>query len=234
MTTSVFRRLAPLCASLWLSLIAFPAVAATYQTTYTYTGQPFTEFNYLECMLCGQGSSLSASVTFNFDTSTYSGAIDLSTGDIAVFGGSATYYFPYYVPSPGVYALVSTLNGSFTLVNGSITSWYLEGETYQQYCGLGPGCAAGTTTSISSPGGDSEFAFYDDPQTDGGASSSAGGTWSGPDVSVIGVPEPSTWTMMLVAFSGLCFLTRRRRQQRYEPLPHLNREPLAESFGRGD
>ena len=121
-------------------------------TTYTYVGQPFTSFSGL-CneLFC---SSITGSVTFALDTSTFSGTLGLSDVEKAVlsegssrnrFRGSHSrrpscipFLLPLLLPIQTSEFLFSS---NFTLVNGAITSWLLEGGTDRPNCGGGPGCA---------------------------------------------------------------------------------------------
>jgi hypothetical protein len=205
MRTSAVRCFIELCrlAIVGLLLTGPPANA----TTYDYVGKPFTNFYYPGCFYCELfgGGSLNGFVTFNFDTSNFTGAVTLSEGDVAQF---ASFEFPYYLPPINVYTTVRTLSGSFTFVNGSITDWDVEGRQYQQACGLGPGCAAGSISAVSTPTGDSRYVFNDNPGTDGGSSNNVGGVWI---VEVPAVPEPSTWAMLLIGFAGIGFMAYRRK-----------------------
>jgi hypothetical protein len=108
-------------------------------TTYDYVGQPFTTFSGLcTASLC---TALTGSVTFNFETSEFTGTVSLSPGDTAsVYIGipSALYapdiastisypsYTVYYYGST-TFGYSSGLNGNFALVDGEITGWSLSG-----------------------------------------------------------------------------------------------------------
>ena len=184
-------------------------------TTYDYVGKPFTNFNYPGCYFCelfGSGS-LSGFVTFNFDTSNFTGTATLSDGDLAQLFASVSngsFQFPYYLPPPNVYTTVKTLSGSFTFVNGSITDWDFYGRQYQQACGSGPGCAAGSIYAESTPTSDYVDIFDDNPSTDGSKSNDGGGVW----IMAPAVPEPSTWAMLLIGFAGIGYLAHRQSGQR--------------------
>jgi hypothetical protein len=193
-------------------------------TTYDYVGQPFTSFSGQ----CNSNSCthITGSVTFNFDTSNFSGELSLSDVSTAtLIGGGVinlsdsaikpqSISFPsstsWFNPPYNTYGLFGgIISGTFDLLDGSITSWALYGQTNQVGCGGGPGCALGTSTiSTSSTMGDSSFAdsYY-------GVSPSASGPsgfWI--EEQVAAVPEPSTWAMLLIGFAGIGVMTYRRHQ----------------------
>jgi PEP-CTERM motif len=206
-----------------------------HATTYTYVGQPFTTFDGLcDASLC---TNVTASVTFNFDTSHYSGKIFLASGETAeltsgipgYLSGSAiisttTFDFPgstyWFNPPINTYGYASQLDGNFTLKNGTITDWLLYGQAGQVGCGGGPGCAAGSSNGFTSPTSDSSGLFsyvYHPPgincelycSTD--ASNGGGGVWLGGQTAA--VPEPSTWAMLLIGFAGLGFMAYRPKNR---------------------
>jgi hypothetical protein len=199
-------------------------VSTANATTYNYVGQPFTSFSGLcSASAC---SSITGSVTFDFDTSNFSGTIYLSSGDTASLsegipgsldGGvpiSTTLSFPsstvWYNPPYDTYGFSSGITGdpNFTLLNGQIISWSIGGETDQVGCGGGPGCAIGSSDAYSSPSYDGSDIFSYSIERDSSASNNGGGIWT----EVAAVPEPSTWAMLLIGFAGIGFVTYRRHQ----------------------
>jgi hypothetical protein len=85
---------------------------------------PFTNFSGLfDASAC---TRITSSVTFNFDTSNFSGSLSLSAGDTASLseGVPPNYVpvFPYstiwFNPPTNTYGLTSQLSGNFTLVDG--------------------------------------------------------------------------------------------------------------------
>jgi hypothetical protein len=209
----------------------FAVIASTASaTTYDYAGNPYTSFSGLcNTTRC---TSLSGYVTFNFDTSNFSGTLSLSSGDTAylsagiasgsTFGG--TFYYPTYIfdpsyaippnPNPSTYYF-SNLNGNFTLVNGDVISWSLSGGTGTVGCGGGPGCASAGSNVTSSPSGDvggrADYPNYTLSATYDTGSNNSGGVWT--NVSGVSVvPEPSTWAMLLIGFAAIGFAAHRRRR----------------------
>jgi hypothetical protein len=200
-------------------------------TTYTYTGQPFTEFEGLcNSSLC---TNVTGSVTFNFDTSHFSGNLFLSDGDTAslslgldrsltaspVF--AQTIGFPSYTwwfnPPIDTYGFQVQLLGNFSLVDGAITSWFLSGNAGQVGCGGGPGCAVGGSGVFSSLTSDSSsvvsYNGFNSILISTSASNSGGGVWLGEQVAA--VPEPSTWAMLLIGFAGIGFVGYYRLGRRF-------------------
>ena len=113
-------------------------------TTYSYVSLPLSD----NCSFCVPGFgpiTLTGSVSFNFDTSNFSGSLFLTDGDQAnLRSGSSFFDFPAdpIPPFPTV-AEVTNLSGDFTLLNGVITSWNLSGSEFDANCGIGFGCANG-------------------------------------------------------------------------------------------
>src|ERR1700730_12773559 len=58
-------------------------------TTYDYIGQPFNSLPNCFGVSCIAPGGLGGSVTFNFDTSVFTGTLTLSSGDTASLGGYA-------------------------------------------------------------------------------------------------------------------------------------------------
>jgi hypothetical protein len=199
-------------------------------TTYDYVGQPFTTFaietygfgGYYngDCSL-NCTSAITGFVTFNFDTSHYTGNLLLTAGDIANLSGGVdaglsgsllgANAFPYpsstswFNPPADTYGYTTQLSGIFTLVDGTITSWSLFGSASQVGCGGGPGCAAGASGVYSRPTSDS--GYVDGYLITFSASNNGGGVWT---EEIAAVPEPSTWAMMLIGFVAIGLFVRRR------------------------
>jgi len=205
---------------LFLTMFATAALATSGSvsaTTYNYMGAPFTIFSG-GCNSFTCGGALSGFVTFDFDTSSFSGTLSLSAGDTAglnsplrsPLGNNLT--FPasirWFDPPQNTYGYIRSLSGIFTLVDGSITSWSLGGYTSQIGCGGGPGCASGSSNTSTTPTADhSAWLDYSYPTYFNDASNAGGGAWSQ------AVPEPETYAMMLASLGLLGFVARRRRQK---------------------
>jgi hypothetical protein len=208
--------------SIFASAFLLCATVQGQATTYDYVGQQFTSFSgNCNASVC---THISASVTFGFDTSNFSGTLSLSNGDFASLSegiaanGNGAVNSPLFNPQypvltyvwypPNPYSYVAGLSGNFTLLNGGITDWSLTGYTYQQNCGGGPGCAAGGSSASTSASFDS--ASYDGYLVVNSASGPAG-VWS--EEQIAAVPEPSTWAMMILGFAGLGFMAYRRNSK---------------------
>jgi PEP-CTERM motif len=118
-------------------------------------------------------------------------------------------------PPQNTYGFSESLSGTFTLLNGAITSWNLGGYTGQVGCGGGPGCAVGSSSAFTSTASDSSSIFgY--PVYGGScylyctssATNFEGGIWT-MEGGVAAVPEPSTWAMMLIGFVAIGLSVRR-------------------------
>jgi hypothetical protein len=193
-----------------LLLLSYPASA----TTYTYTGLPLTEQPFLAGIcnggICPTIPGLTGSVTFNFDTTNFTGTLSLVAGDTASLVEPGTNFSYPVPPNPNPLApFVEQVSGLFTLTNGAITDWmFLGGYSNTQYCPAGPGCIP--------PSGGGSFPFLDSYGFWNGSfetdfTNSGGGTWT-----VAAVPEPSTWAMLLIGFAG-GFASYRRSQKLRTP-----------------
>jgi hypothetical protein len=204
-------------------MLAF-AISSANATTYNYVGNPFTDFSQPgvipgECnpTAC---TNITGSVTFNFDTSNYTGQLSLAPGDTAtlfygIFGLGLLALPPTYPSSsllpdmpPGRQNIVASITGSLTLTNGSVTSWFLEGSTLSTNCGGGPGCAVGNGAITTSQSGDFTSIEGIFPQY-ASASNTNGGNWT----EVEAVPELSTWAMLLIGFASIGFAGYRRSRR---------------------
>src|ERR1700730_2165873 len=120
-------------------------------TTYDYTGQPFTSFQGLcNASLC---TSITGTVTFDLDTSNFSGQLFLSGGDTASLtlglarGLTASPLFAqaigfpsstsWFNPPADTYGFQVQLFGNFTLVDGAIVALGLRGSAGQGAWGGG-------------------------------------------------------------------------------------------------
>jgi hypothetical protein len=204
------------------------ATLQSHATTYTYVGQPFTTFNnnpfgsFFNVCDASTCTSITGSVTFNFDTSHFTGTLVLSNGDTASLSGgipgsvsgstaATDYPFPSYTywnnPPQNTYGYTVGLSGTFALSNGAITFWDLAGAAGQVGCGdSSPGCAAGSSAASTTP--TSDFSVVGDVS----ASNSGGGVWIEENEQITAVPEPSTWAMMILGFAGIGAMAYRRRK----------------------
>jgi PEP-CTERM motif len=215
-----------------LILVVSPVAA----TTYDYVGQPFTSFSGL----CNASSctNVTGTVTFDFDTSNFSGQLFLSGSDVASLtlglarGLTASPLFAQTIGFPSstswfnapadTYGFKVQLLGNFTLVDGAIASWSLSGNAGQVGCGGGPGCAVGGSGVFSSPTSDSSsvvsYNGYNSVLISTSASNNGGGFWT--EEIAPPVPEPSTWAMMVLGFAGLGFMACRRKSYEATVLRH--------------
>ena len=123
------------------ALGALPARA----TTYNYVGQAYT----FDADPNIYGTRMTGSVTFNQDTSHFTGTIYVSSGVVTALqlaSGTLTATLPYF-NIPGF------TPDYFTLVNGSIQTWLLQGLSPSARILLRkatcPGANAGPTASIA-------------------------------------------------------------------------------------
>jgi hypothetical protein len=181
---------------------AFLPFSAT-ATTYDYQG---ASLNQIDCQFCNPFGypGLTGSVTFDFDTSSFTGEITLSPGDTAVLSGAlGGGRYPNYFPPAGVIGNAYLLSGYFDLVNGQISGWYLNGGEGLVNCGIGAGCEQGIGVTTS-PYLDSYSQTYEGYTTM--YESSSPGVWT----EVAAVPELSTWAMLLIGFAGIGFASWQR------------------------
>lgn len=188
----------------WILIAVAAFLALSHQakaTTYDYVGQPFSQIDY-NGLLCAECGGIGGILTFDSNTSNYSGTLFLTTSEAAEFGesdpfsgGGIWYNPPFSFFRPDV---TSSVSGTFTFLNGSITSWSLNGITDGQIF---------VYSFSSGPGGDSMSLFGAGVGTING-SNSEGGVWT---EEVAPVPELSTWTMMILGFLGLgCMVYRKK------------------------
>lgn len=118
--------------SIFQLLITLLLLSASYPvsaTTYTYAGQPLLQG--FPCGYCATVPGLTGSVTFDFNTTNFTGRLSLVPGDTASLvapsgsSGGASYPPPTLPPSVPLY-YVPQLSGTFTLTNGAITDWFVD------------------------------------------------------------------------------------------------------------
>jgi hypothetical protein len=180
-----------------LLLLSIPASA----TTYTYAGLPLPQSFPPAGQTIQPG--LTGSVTFNLDTTNFTGLLLLVDGDAASlvvpriingnpFSQDRRYDFP-----------VDTFQGEFSLTNGIIRNWVFNAALPTiPFCfggssGCNPHISAATTPDQDSVESGDFLSF----------TNSGGGAWT----QVAAVPEPSTWAMLLIGFAGIGFASYRRR-----------------------
>jgi hypothetical protein len=194
---------------------ALPASA----TTYNYVGQTYTT----NADPAIYGSQMTGSVTFNQDTSNFTGIIYISSGvvtDLNLTSGTIAATLPYFdifadPASPYFSPLYFPGNPDglvpdyFSLVNGSIQAWLLHGIT-PSYELVAP------SYQLYSQGDLSAFMFgFNNIQsnfptgTTYASNNQGSGLWS----LTAAVPEPSTWAMMLLGFAGVGFMAYRRKSK---------------------
>jgi hypothetical protein len=197
---------------------ALPASATTYNfvgDTYDTIADPTV-----------YGTQMTGSVTFNQDTSNFTGLIYISSGvvtTLSLTSGTITATLPYFdifadPASPYFSSLYFPGNPDglvpdyFSLVNGSIQAWLLHGVTpsyqlvtpsYQLYSeGNYPAC----------PGCGFDIVQSNFPSGTTYADNLVGlGLWS--ITPTAAVPEPSTWAMMILGFAGIGFMEYRRKSK---------------------
>jgi PEP-CTERM motif len=199
---------------------ALPASA----TTYNYVGQTYTT----NADPTIYGTQMTGSVTFNQDTSNFTGLIYVSSGVVTALNltsGTITATLPYFdifadPASPYFSPLVFPGNPNglvpdyFRLVNGSIQAWLLQGITpsyelvapsYQLYSqgdsSICNGCGFGFDNIQSNFPTGTIYAEKNQNQA----------LWS--ITPTAAVPEPSTWAMMLLGFASLGFMAYRRSRK---------------------
>jgi PEP-CTERM motif len=213
-----------------LASLSVPASA----TTYTYTGLSYSSFLFGGCTteLCGS-LQMTGFVSFDADTSHFSGTIDLSGSGVTASMSSnlpGSIYAPVYPADPLVipadalfFSYVSRrLTGQFTLLDGAIIDWNLSGGGgLAGRCGGPSGCSVNANSLSSTPLGDhatASLSFFDLYN----ANSIGAGSWT-----VAAVPEPSTWAMLLIGFAGIGFAAYGRR-------PRANQRAFRHALDAGD
>jgi len=192
-------------------------------TTYNYVGQTYTT----NADPTIYGTQMTGSVTFNQDTSNFTGLIYISSGvtALSLTSGTITATLPYFdifanPASPYFSALFFPGNPNglvpdyFRLVNGNIQAWLLHGITpsfelvapsYQLYsqgdASICNGCGFGFDNIQSNFPTGTTYAGKNQNQA----------VWS--IAPIAAVPEPSTWAMMILGFAGVSFMAYRRSRK---------------------
>ena len=169
-------------------------------TNYAYTANPYTS-NFDPSVV---GTNLTGSVTFNLDTSSFTGSLAPSNvSSLSLVSGTLSF------------DLGSSFTIQFFLTNGSITTWLLDSATPAFFSGWSVGTAGNTLPN----GFDKDsvgFGATESPQESSGAfdtcNSTADRSCVGPGWSEVAgstTPLPSTWLMLLSGFVGLGFFAYR-------------------------
>jgi hypothetical protein len=212
-----------LCAVIAASTIMLLSVSVGNATTYTYEGSAFTQFPPIGggnvCAVGGCGNYLTASVTFNFDTSSTSGVFNLSSGDITSAYIQATPYQGYFGEYPTLSGFPS-LNGFVELVAGVITDWSLVGGSAEGEFPVN--FSISTTTSgdgieISGPG------------FGGSASNSIGGIWA----ELPTTPLPAALPLFVGGLAVMGLLARHRKRKAGPEKPRFDHETTKPSSTLG-
>ena len=207
--------------------VTLPASA----TTYNFVGQPYGNNPFgtdLDPTIFG--TQMTGSVTFNQDTSNFTGLIYVSSGlvtDLNLTSGTVTATLPYFdifanPASPFFSPLVYPGNPNagflpdyFELVDGSIQTWMLHGvsssfeivaTSYLLY-------SFGNQPISLGSGNESVQSDYPASGTIYAYNSLGLGVWSVTPTDA--VPEPSTWAMLLIGFAGIGFGSYKRKHLRY-------------------
>lgn len=203
------------CAALVAALCQAKAAA----TTYLYTGPGFNLTQQQDGFTpdASLGTHVTGSVTFSLDTSSFTGQIQTAGGQVSSLvltagNVSATLGGGFY-----------GLTGLFGFVDGQITSWQVNtknqalGGFYLQTSGSGIGGEdeVALATECCVLVGNVEMSFTDGAVFNGfpppppPSIAGSDGVWT---LVSSAVPEPSTWTMMILGFAGVGFMACRRKQ----------------------
>ncbi len=179
------------------------SVSVGNATTYTYEGSTFTQFPAIGggnvCTIGGCGNYLTASVAFNFDTSSTSGIFNLSSGDFTSAYMQATPYQGYFGEYPTLSGFPS-LNGFIELVAGVITDWSLVGASVAGEFPVNfsiSSTTSGDGIQVSGPG------------FSGSASNSVGGVWT----ELPATPLPAALSLFTTGLAVMGLLARRRKRK---------------------
>jgi hypothetical protein len=215
-----------LCGSIAVVSIMLFSTSPGSATTYTYTGTnlcgtnttTYEENPIVVTSICG--GAITGSVTFNSDTTGFSGSLSLADvaslslgGPFAGCGynncGIGLPNLPYPPPNQPFSEFYAMTDGaSFVLVNGSITSWLIQGGGRLVNCGGGfPLCFALSFGVTTSTGGDNwgGYDYYDN--WDQSLGSSGPGVWSGP------TPLPGALPLFATGLGALGLLGWRRKRK---------------------
>jgi hypothetical protein len=195
------------CVATIVGVALFTAVsqARAAVTTYNYTGNAYTD--YTGPGLANYGTNMTGSVTFNVDTSALSGGPDLTTGGdvLSLIMKSGLFVFDQ-----------TSLFGDFSFTNGNITGWqvffsnnFISHNGVYAFGSSTAGVFGDAVTDLGLSGLGSATSEHCGP--DGTNIPACAGTWS---MVTSGVPEPSTWAMMLIGFAGVGFVGYLRAKKR--------------------
>jgi hypothetical protein len=194
------------CAAVTVCAALLAAEPQASATTYIYSGHAYSD--YAGSGFANFGTNMTGTVTFNIDTSALTGGPDLSTpldvSTLTMTSGSFTFD-------------QTTLFGDFSFTNGNITGWQIYFiNNFHDHNGV---YAFGSTSA--SPYGDAVTdlglgglgaATSEHCGLTGSNVPACAGTWS-ITASVSAVPEPSTWAMMILGFTGVGFMAYRRKNK---------------------
>lgn len=199
------------CASLFAPLCQAPAAA----TTYLYTGPSFNLTQQQDGFVfdASLGTNVTGSVTFSIDTSSFTGQIQTTGGEVSslvLTAGNVSASL-----GGGFYGLT----GLFGFVDGQITSWQVNtqnqalGGFYLQTSGGGNGGEDEVVlpTECCVLVGNVEMSFTDGAVFNGFPPPPAVGSDGIWTAEIDAVPEPSTWAMLLLGFAGVGFMAYRRK-----------------------
>lgn len=186
------------CVALGLSAVPFMGGGASAATIeYTFTGNGFWTLN-------GVGERGDFTVTIMADTT---GVTDIGGGEFKNSGTGTFTSGSTSVTFSTIEALQNTGSGGFmafaqltpSVAVEALTSSVFETYSLANALGLTSGGLSIGSATYSTSGGDLVFANVDSINA---LSFTA---------TITGVPEPSTWAMMLAGFAGLGFLAYRKR-----------------------
>jgi hypothetical protein len=205
------RRKSLFCRKYMLAVVAVSAMLGVSRAsadieTFRYTGNLFTTANPTQTGIT-TNDSITATVTLDCSSVCTSGTqyffgtgVDHITALTMSVGPDAP---RTYTDSANIILASSFIDFSSP---GQVSDWLLKLTASANCCD--------DILSDNRPGHLAMDAFegtFEGSNTTGGFNQNSPGTWA--EVPVAGVPEPSTWAMMLLGFLGLGFLARRRRNQ---------------------
>ncbi len=205
-----------------LALTMFLSQSASASVTFTYNG--FVSLGFDQSGLFGAPNTSLTGATFSLSFSTDSAPLDLGNGFLTILDdisaaltiNSHTYKFSSQSNSAYHYIMIAKTGGRTLFANSTTSGW--NEVNMLGFAAYGPSSPLNLTQDFSysfAPGetnGTGEFVncflCRENPQPDRFYNFAR---LQFTPVVEPGVPEPSTWAMLLIGFVGLGFVTYRRR-----------------------